>query len=332
MQGTDQVRDVERLIAANGAAPGRVGQGTAVEQSRAIEEVRGMLFLARQFPRSEAEAVARVRALCEHRSVAARAFFSYPKAGKTVSGKSIHLAKELARVWGNVRYGLGELRRDDQYRQSELTAWAWDLETNTRVETTFIVPHGMDTKTGIKAIEDLRSIYENNANAGARRLREQIFSVLPTWLVDMAADLCSETLSRGDGKTPLPVRIEQMVSRFEQLGVTADQLEQERGRPRDKWTPLDLGHLETLGGSLYRGEVHRDEVFPPVRVTADEVVARTQAQQQAPAAVVDESLMAPLNPSPVWPVPAQPGTGRRSVRQSETVEVGSPDDFPPEDQ
>lgn len=328
MQG---IEHVERMMQ-QPAGPGRVGQSTAVEQSRAVEEVRGMLFLARQFPRSEAEATARVRALCEHRAVAARAFFSYPRAGQTVSGKSVHLARELARVWGNVRYGVAEMRRDDVYRQSEMTAWAWDLETNTRVETTFIVPHGMDTKKGVKNLDDLRSIYENNANAAARRLREQIFAVLPTWLVDMAADLCSETLSRGDGKTPLPVRVEQMVSRFADLGVTADQLESNRGRPRDKWTPLDLGQLETLGGSLYRGEVSRDEVFPPVRMTADEVTARTAAQQQPG---VNPDVMAPLNPSPVWPVPATVGGGRqgRSVREEETEQAGSPDEWPPtEDQ
>jgi hypothetical protein len=53
---------------------------------------------------------------------------------------------------------------------------------------------------------DMRDIYENNANNGARRLREAIFAILPAWFKEEAKELCSKTLE-GGGDKPLAQRI-----------------------------------------------------------------------------------------------------------------------------
>jgi hypothetical protein len=58
----------------------------------------------------------------------------------------------------------------------------------------FIVPHIRDTKGGRKPITATRDIYENNANMGARRVRECIFAAIPRWFTDEAEDLCRQTL------------------------------------------------------------------------------------------------------------------------------------------
>ena len=92
------------------------------------------------------------------------------------------------------------MRRDDEYGQSEMLALAWDVQTNTRSSNTFIVPHRRDTRNGPKALTDQRDIYENNANNAARRLREAIFAVLPTWFVEEAKDICNQTLNDGGGE------------------------------------------------------------------------------------------------------------------------------------
>ena len=42
---------------------------------------------------------------------------------------------------GNVQYGINELRRDDSAGESEMRAWAWDVQNNTRSVRSFIVPH-----------------------------------------------------------------------------------------------------------------------------------------------------------------------------------------------
>ena len=61
-------------------------------------------------------------------------------------GPSVHLARELARIWGNMDYGVHELSRDDARGMSEIRAYAWDQQTNMRSSRTFQVPHARMAK------------------------------------------------------------------------------------------------------------------------------------------------------------------------------------------
>jgi len=249
----------------------RISQATAVEQSRAVAEVQAAVFVAQQCPRNVQNAIASMRESCAQQALAERAFYKFPRGGTTVSGESIHLARELARCWSNIQYGIVELSRDDTARQSEMSAWAWDVQANTRVSNTFIAPHVRDTRSGAQKLTDLRDVYENNANLGARRVRECIFAVLPPFFVEEAKELCVKTLADGGGK-PLAQRIADAVKAFAGIGVVMDQLEQKLGRAGDKWTELDVAQLGVTFKSLQRGEVTKDEEFPPARVTAAEIL------------------------------------------------------------
>ncbi len=285
---TTRTRAVERVNSnAPVAAPSHVGQGTAIEQSRAVAEVQAAVVVAQQCPRSITAAQAAMRESCAQNGLAERAFYRYSRGGSAVTGPSVHLARELARCWGNVQYGIAELRRDDAGAYSEMQAWAWDVQTNTRSAQIFVVPHKRDTKDGAKTLVDMRDIYENNANQGARRLREAIFSILPPWFVEDAKDRCSATLKDGGGK-PLPQRIADAVKAFDTLGVTVDQLERKLDRRSDRWTEHDVAQLTVTYRSLQRGEVTRDEEFPPQRVTAAEVLRNREPElPEGPAPTVD---------------------------------------------
>lgn len=252
------------------ALPSRIGQATAVEQSRAVAEVQAAIVVAQQCPRNMQTVLAAMREACAQKGLAERAFYRYPRAGQTVTGPSIHFARELARCFGNVQYGIAELRRDDEHGQSEVQAYAWDVQTNTRSTTVFVVPHKRDTKEGVKPLVDMRDVYENNANSGARRLREMILAILPAWFVEEAKERCAATLTDGGG-LPMATRVANSISHFAALGVTADQLEQKLGRPSARWTEFDLAALAVTHRSLQRGEVTREEEFPPPRVTVAEV-------------------------------------------------------------
>ncbi|MGW1998499.1 hypothetical protein [Embleya sp. NPDC001921] len=271
--------------------PGRLGQGTAVEQSRAVAEVQAAVVVAQQCPRSLGAARTAMQQSCQMRGLAERAFYRFPRAGGAVSGASVHLARELARCWGNVQYGIAELRRDDEYGESEMQAWAWDVQTNSRSSQTFIVPHKRDKKGGAEKLTELRDIYENNANMGARRLREAIFSILPPWFVEEAKDLCSKTLEKGDGR-PLNDRIAGAVAVFAGLGIDAARLEQKLGRTQDRWTAHDIAQLLITHKSIERGEVSVDDEFPAPRTTAAEI----KAQAAAPS-----SGDLPNEPDANWP-------------------------------
>ncbi|MCZ1006379.1 hypothetical protein [Streptomyces lydicus] len=269
-------QQIERMTPAG--APARIGQGTAVEQSRAVAEVQAAIVVAQQCPRNIQAAVAEMRESCRQPYLADRAFFRFPRAGQTVSGASVHLARELARCWGNVQYGLVEMRRDDEYAQSEMQAFAWDVEKNSRNSSTFIVPHLRDTKKdGPVLLKELRDIYENNANNGARRVREAIFAILPPWFVEEAKDLCTQTLRDGGGK-PLNLRVSEAIRAFEGIGVTADRIETKLGRKSGKWTDHDVAQLQVIFHSINRGEVAAEDEFPAPRVTADEITGGQQGE------------------------------------------------------
>jgi len=256
-----------------------IGQATAIELSRAEAEVKAAVFVAQQNPRNQQAAVDEMRFVCRQYSVAEKAFFSYPKAKQTIKGPSIHLARELALIWGNLQHGTMELSRDTALGQSEILAYAWDLQRNSRSSQIFIAPHVIDTKGGKKGLTDLREIYENNSNLGARRLREAIFAVLPAWFVSEAIQICQETLDQGDG-TPLADRIEEAISEYKRVGVTLQQLEKKVGRPRDEWTDKDAGELQVIYQSVYRGEMTRDEAFPPEHITAAEIRGERKPTEQ----------------------------------------------------
>jgi hypothetical protein len=236
-----------------------------VEQARAIAEVRAAVMIAMDRPRDRSAAIAEMREVCGIMALAERAFFRVPRGGETVNGESIHLARELARCWGNIDYGVKELARDDTRGQSELLAFAWDLQTNARSEIVFVVPHVKGKNN--RRLTGTQEIYENNASFAGRRLREAIFAILPVWFKAEAADLCHRTLEKGGGK-PLVQRIADLRAAFSAMGVTAEQLREKRGRDVDEFTPEDVAALGVVYGSIKRGEVTLADEFPPPEVAA----------------------------------------------------------------
>lgn len=300
----------QQFAATSAPAPSFIGQGTAVEQSRAVAEVQAAVIVARQFPRNEAAAVQKMRTAFRQQSLAARCLFRFNRGDGNVNGETIQFAKELARCWGNIHHGLNELRRDDDAGESEMQAWAWDLESNERASTTFIVPHVRFTKSsGRKPLEDPRDVYENNTNNGARRLREMIFTVLPDWYREQAKEVVNYTLENGQGDKPRSQRIADSVSYFEGIGVTVEQLEENRSRASEKWTNLDLAQLQIIFESIRRGEITVDEEFPQQRVTVGEIRQQHEEQPPAGASSQPEQQTPARSSDTSWPAARQPGSG-----------------------
>lgn len=258
-------------------------QATTIEQSRAVAEVQAAIVVAQQCPRDETRALARATEACKTREVAEIAFFKMSRGNSTVQGETIHLAVELARCWGNINYGVMELDRDEQRGMSEMLAYAWDLETNTRSGMTFLVPHVRDTKSGQKRLVDVRDIYENNANMGARRLRECIFRVLPSYLKEQAKVACLKTLETKASEKPIAVAVAEAVNAFAGIGIARDRLEAKVG-PLDKLTPADLANLEVSFRSIKRNEISPEEEFPKVGHIEAERQIRQQIEQKNDAA------------------------------------------------
>lgn len=270
---------------------GSTSQATAVEQARAVAEVAAAVRVAQDNPRDVNTCVQRMRESCAQRGLADRAFYSLPRAGTTIEGKTVHLARELASCWGNIDYGLRELSRDDDAGQSEVLAWAWDQERNTRSSRSFVVPHSIMAGRGVekrrKALIDLADIANNNNSVGSRAQREVIFQLLPAWMVAEAEEILARTLQDG-GEQTLAQQAADIIAAFAaNAGVTQKQLEARLERPASEWTAQNLGFLRVLGGELSRGEkqvkdeFQAEQVQGSGRVTTEEIAAGAQGGGQA---------------------------------------------------
>lgn len=261
-------------------AAGVGSEATRVEQARAVAEVAAAVQVAQMYPRDERNAWNSMEQACRRKGLADRAFYAVKNRG---SGPSVHLARELARIWGNMDYGVRETHRDDDLGRSEVLAFAWDQQTNSRTSRSFLVPHVRMANGARKPLTDVQDIHLNNTNQGARALRECIFAIIPADFVAEAQEICRNTLVAGDG-APLQQRIGKLVDGFATLGVDVPRIEQRIGRKRGQWTASDVADLTIIGGSLKRGETSVDEAFPPV-LTLDMVQASSAGRlNAAPAA------------------------------------------------
>jgi len=247
-------------------------QGTIVEQTRAAAEVAAAVSVAQQFPRDMVRAVEQMRQACAQKSLADRAFYSLPRAGGRVEGSTVHLARELARCFGNIDFGVRELRRDDDANESEVLAWAWDQENNSRQSRSFIVPHARMKAKERQPLTDLADIANNNNSVGARALRECILTLLPVWFRAEAEQLAARTLAGSAASKPLEQQVADAVKYFaDHFNVTVPQLEIRVARPRKNWTAADLAVLRVVASEIDRGEKDLAAEFPDQPVTVAEL-------------------------------------------------------------
>ena len=139
----------------DGMMPARNTQ-TEMMISRQAQEVQAAMVIAKRFPRDEVEAYNRIMRACQRKKLAETAMYEYPRGGTKVTGPSIRLAEAMAQNWGNLDFGILELEQKNG--ESQVMAYAWDLETNTRQTKVFSVPHVRGTKKGNVPLTDPRDI------------------------------------------------------------------------------------------------------------------------------------------------------------------------------
>jgi len=252
--------------------------------SRQTQEVQGAIFMAKQFPRDEYAAIGRIERMCERMSLAEQATYSYPRGGKQVTGPSIRLAEAIAQAWGNIDCGVIEL--ENKNGASELMAYAWDLETNTRVTKMFKVKHVRDTKKGSSALTDSRDIYEATANFGARRLRACILSVIPGDVVERAVDVCKETVTNKD-KTPIADRIKKLEKAFKELSINRDQLEEYAQRNLNEFGRDEIFALQGVFKAIRDGQAKAEDYFGKVKMDTPSIDFGSKKEPEQEQEVID---------------------------------------------
>lgn len=264
----------------------------AMATTRQAQEVQAAMVVAKKFPRNSNESMNRILDACTRKTLAENAMYSFPRGGTEVTGPSIRLAECLAQNWGNLDFGYIEL--ENKNGESQVMAYAWDLETNTRQSKVFSVPHRRETKSGSYALTDSRDIYELVANQASRRVRSCILSIIPGDVVEAALKQCELTLVGGD--TPLEERIKKMVKKYDELGITEEQLGGFIGKNVDAFTAQDIVKLSKIYRSIKDGVVGNDYFI-------------TRMKESVPA--VDENTGEVVEPAKPEETPKQKKTGKK---------------------
>lgn len=243
------------------------GAVAQTDQQRAIAEVQAAMVIARMNPRDPVVAMDRILNACTRPTLANAAVYTYSRGGSDISGPSIRLAEAMAQSWGNMQFGIREL--DQRNGESTVQAFAWDVETNTRREVTFQVPHVRHTRQGSKRLEDPRDIYELVANQGARRLRACILAVIPGDVTEAAVNQCEATMHASADTSP--EAMQKMLKVFGELGVTKEQIEKRIQRRLDAIQPAQVVALKKVYASLRDGMSVPADWFEASTTSADAV-------------------------------------------------------------
>ena len=227
--------------------------------SRQAQEVQGQIVMAKKFPRDENSARNRILTACQRKKLAEQAEYEYTRGGSKVSGPSIRLAEAMAQNWGNIDFGFVEL--EQRNGESQVMAYAWDLETNTRQTKIFSVPHIRETKKGNYPLTSSRDIYELVANQAARRVRACILGIIPGDIQEEAIEQCRKTLVDREEK-PLVDLIQSCVRTAETTyQVPQESLEKYIGCKAEAFSMNDLIRLKKVFNSIKDGMAKREEVF-----------------------------------------------------------------------
>ncbi len=251
-QDVDAPADGQRGIVTrpNGESPTAMA-----EQHRAITEVQAALTIAASNPRDEIKKIDQIITSCQRVGVAEEATYLYSRGGTEITGPSIRLMELIAQKWGNIEWGFRELARyhgvGGRAGESQVEAFAWDLESNSKAKRVFTVEHKLGTKNGMKSLLDPRDIYEYVANIAQRRVRTCLENVIPRDVTDRAVEECAETLKANFKVTP-DVLVK-LLDSFQKFDVTKSQIEARIQRRLDALTPAQYLSLRKIYKSMDEG-------------------------------------------------------------------------------
>lgn len=241
-------------------------------------EIQSAIVLAKRFPRDEDLSFQKLMKACGRTTFAEDAEYSFPRGGQSVKGPSVFLAREAARVWTNIRYGLTITRDDSGSRQ--IQAWAWDLETNTKIsaEDDF---RKLIFRKGKGWIEpDERDLRELTNRRGAILIRNCVLQILPKDLIEDALSKCRETLRTNAAQDPDAAR-KKILLAFSELNVSAEQLAAYLGHPVAQSSPAEIADLRAVYKSISDGNTTwGDYVNGNTEATAEDIKQKTKAKAE----------------------------------------------------
>lgn len=254
------------------------------EQARARFEIEGAILIAKKFPRNEDAAFGTLMRSCGRKSLAEVAAYRFPRGGTDVTGPSVYLAKEAARIWGNIRFGFDIIGDDDESRH--IRGWAWDVETNARSSYDDQFKKLVQRKQGkggptAWVVPDERDLRELTNRRGAILVRNSLLDLMPDDLIQDALKTARATLERDAGENIEDSRKKTILG-FGELGITVEDLEVYLGHPMGNTTPHEIANLRQIWKSLKEGVSKWSEYVSKTPDTGDD-----QKPKAPPSATAD---------------------------------------------
>lgn len=219
-------------------------------QAMARHEIEGAIVIANRFPRNVDKAFAMVMKSCNRFTFAAMASYSYPRGGTQITGPSVNLAREVARCWGNIRYGCDVVYDDEESRT--VRGWAWDLETNTKETQDASFKKLIYRKQGGWQTPDERDLRELTNKHGAICVRNCLLHLVPPDLIEDAMGTAKGTINKDAKDDPDKAR-KKIIIAFQGIGVSVEDMELYLGHPLRQAQPTEVADLRAVWKSISDG-------------------------------------------------------------------------------
>jgi hypothetical protein len=273
----------------------------ASASARVQAETIASITVAQRFKRSESQARQELlNAVKASPRLAEKAAYSY-KRGKRqdpvtnewvdniISGPSTYIAREAARVWGNVDYGTEVIRDTDHDRQ--IRSFAWDKQTNVRPiaeaafkkliqRTSWVTKNNKREKVTLWVEPDERDLRELSNKYASIGERNCLLKVIPSHMIDEVLEVARQVTLEDAAKHPEAVRAK-LADAFLLIGINVAMLEDYFGHPLKDTTPSEIVDLRGIYTSIRENNSTWEDYRRTTLPSEDEVPEMPQLRELA---------------------------------------------------
>jgi len=245
----------------------RAEEPAQIAEAKAEREISQLMAI--RFPRNPEEKHKEVLKMLDRPAFAEGAYYSYPRGGSEVTGPSAPLARSVAAIWKNLRYGLRIPFHDG--KRVVIEGYALDLETNTLItmQDSFALQVQRKDK-GVTTWKDIsgdeREVRMTVNRRWAIVIRNCLLQLFPPDYVDEWLMKARGKVKAGNGLS-LEDRRKRLLSPFEKLGVYEKHLEgycqKHFGHGFDEIDGDEIAELAGIGTAIRDKAAKREEYFPP---------------------------------------------------------------------
>jgi hypothetical protein len=256
----------------------------AYSQDKATIDVQ--VSTAKMYPRNIKRSTDNAIAIATMDSeTAATCTYSVPRGGKAITGPSVHLAKIIAQVWGNMRIEARVISTDATNVTCQ--AIAFDLESNVAIKTE--VKRSILTRNG-RMSEDMIVVTGNAGNSIA--LRNAIFAVIPKAVTDRVYKEAMRTITGDVSDTAklLKKRKQVLDGLMNAYKVTEEEILSAIGKASAEHIGSDeLVVLIGIGTAIKDGDTTVDEAFRKKSTSKPEPKSKKEVEAERIKALIESA-------------------------------------------